>query len=392
MTTYHDIPPPSAEALQRSEALTQVIRQKIRDHQGSITFASFMELALYHPEFGYYQHPEFTLGKQGDFITAPEISPLFARSFARQYLEIAKVSGETDVLELGAGTGRFALDFLMELDHRHALPQRYFIYEISPALRAKQRSLLQVARPDLLSRVEWLTALPQEFSGTVIANEVLDAIPFHCFQINIDSVSERMVTIQDDQLTWQTAAPSSPHLRHEIEILQREYALMPDYQSEIQLPAMDMVRDLCRALKKGVILFADYGYGQREYYHPQRYEGTLSCFYQHRTHNNPLCYPGLQDITTHMDFTRVIATAAANGGEFCGFTTQAGFLLANGMLEMAQADESHLSAADAFKMHQAIKVLTMPTEMGDRVKVMAIGKGFSRELQGFSMLDRSRDL
>jgi SAM-dependent MidA family methyltransferase len=385
MTTYHDLPAPSAEMLARSHALSAVIRQTIQQHHGKISFADFMAAALYHPQYGYYQQQHFDLGKHGDFTTAPEISPLFARCAARQCRQIFATAIDDIILELGAGTGRFALDCLTELAAQQALPQRYFIYEISTALRKKQQQLFEAERPDLLSRIEWLTTLPSQFTGAIIANEVLDAIPFQCFQIENQRARERMVTISGDTFDWQIDNTSQLDLALACD-------LTDGYQSEIQPAAMQLVQQLCERLTSGVILLMDYGYGQREYYHPQRNQGSLTCFYQHRKHDNPFLYPGLQDITTHVDFTRVIETAAASGATLGGFTTQAGFLLANGLVEMAQADEEHLSEKDAFRMHQAIKSLTMPTEMGDVVKVMALTKNINLPLAGFSLLDRRRDL
>jgi SAM-dependent MidA family methyltransferase len=392
MTTYQDLPAPDENAVQRSKMLCAAIQQKIQQHKGKIPFSLFMELSLYHPELGYYQAQNFTLGRHGDFTTAPEISPLFAKCFARQYVQICQSQQLNTVLELGAGTGRFALDFLLALEVDHALPERYFIYEISTSLQQAQRALFAAERPDLLSRLEWIDALPAAFSGVVIANEVLDAIPFDCFEVVDGHGRARMVTTENDRFIWSTTTDSELAADEEVEKLIKEYALADGYQSEIHLPAMNLVRELCESLTKGVILLADYGYGQREYYHPQRNQGSLSCFYQHRLLHDPFLYPGLQDITAHVDFTRVIETAAGSGTALLGFTTQSAFLLANDLLAFAQAEEDHGSEADAFKLHQAIKVLTMPMEMGDRVKIMALGKHVDISLRGFTSLDRRRDL
>ena len=392
MTTYQDLPQPSADFLARSNALTQIIQRQIEQQNGNISFADFMDKALYHPEYGYYQRPEFTLGQTGDFTTAPEISPLFARCFARQCQQIFTLRVDHHVLELGAGSGRFALDFLTEMDKQQCLPERYFIYEISIALRQKQQQLFKAERPDLLSRIEWLTDLPKTFSGAIIANEVLDAIPFQCFQIEKHRAHSRVVTINKQQLDWQINATLPEDMQQEVETLVREYALTDGYQSEIHPAAMALVKQLSQLLTSGAMLLADYGYGQREYYHPQRAQGTLTCFYQHRKHSNPFLYPGLQDITTHVDFTRVIETAAENGAGLGGFTTQSAFLLANGLLDMAQELERTLSETENFRLHQSIKTLTMPMEMGDRIKVMAITKNIDTPLAGFTTLDRRRDL
>ncbi len=392
MKTYHELPAPLPEARARSHALSQIIKQKIQQHKGKITFADFMELALYHPEYGYYQNPRFELGRHGDFTTAPEISPLFAQCFARQCLPIFAALGESNILELGAGTGRFALDFLSQLEVLNVLPERYYIYEISDALREKQRSFIAAERSDLLSRVVWLTALPVAFSGVIIANEVLDAVPVNLFEIQHGHALERMIVLQNNEFAWQLQAPDSAVIQKEISKLRNEYALADGYQSEINLGATNLVHQLSSCLTKGVILFADYGYGQREYYHPQRTQGTLACFYQHHLHQQPLIYPGLQDITAHVDFTRVIETAANTGCNLLGYTTQSAFLLANDLLQHTKDAEENLSDKDVFHLHQAIKTLTMPMEMGDLIKIMAISRHFNETLAGFTTLDRRRDL
>jgi SAM-dependent MidA family methyltransferase len=392
MTTYHELTAPSEAALMRSESLREIIQQKIQQHNGQITFADFMQLALYHPTHGYYQNPDFEFGKQGDFTTAPEISPLFAYCFAKQCRQIFETLSQTNILELGAGSGRFALDILTHLEAIHALPDRYYIYEISTGLRNRQLTLLQKERPDLLARIEWLTELPVMFTGIIIANEVLDAIPFNCFQIDKQQSRERMVVMKENEFDWQVMAPSSMVVQTHIDALVQNYDLADGYQSEMNFNAMLLVKQLSTILANGVILLADYGYGQREYYHPQRNQGTIACFYKHHLHHQPLPYPGLQDITAHVDFTHVIETAADQGAQLSGFTTQSGFLLANGLLQEAQRLEAIATPAQAFQLHQAIKTLTMPTEMGDRVKIMAISKQVSIPLIGFATLDRRRDL
>lgn len=391
MKTYHDLPAPSQEKLANSAALCTIIKERIQAKNGWMPFADFMELALYHPQYGCYQRPDFRLGKHGDFTTAPEISTLFAECLLRQCLQVFESGIRPAILELGAGSGRLALNLLAGMDKLGAMPQQYFIYEISPALVSQQQTLLKSERPDLFNRVTWLSALPANFSGIILANEVLDAIPFHCFEIQNNLPRERGVTLSGDEFIWQTKTPAGI-LAAEAEKIYMDYTLPNGYQFELQLPAMSLVSQLTAALESGIIVFADYGYGRRELYHPERRQGTLTCFYQHRSHNNPLLYPGLQDITAHVDFTRVIETAADCGAELTGFTTQSAFLLGNGLLEIAATREQTLSASDTFAMHQEIKILTMPTEMGDIIKMMALSKNKRIPLNGFSMLDRRRDL
>lgn len=372
------------------EPLANIIREKIAANGGTLSFASFMELALYHPA-GYYFADDFQLGHEGDFTTAPEISPLFARCFANQCLQITKQINVSDILEIGAGSGAFACELLRSLAATGSPPDHYYIFDISPTLRKKQRDYLLAYCAQLIDRVIWLDKLPTHFSGTIIANEVLDALPVHCLQIQNNTVYERVVVVENEGFNW-TLQPATGSLLVAAEQLLNDCTLADGYQFEINLGLNDFIQSLANSLSSGVILLADYGYGRREYYHPERRNGTLSCFYQHRLHNNPLLLPGKQDITAHVDFTAVAEAAVAAGLEVIGFTTQSAFLLANGLMELAEQEESLLSESERFKLHQAIKTLTLPTEMGDVIKIMGLVKGQEPVLSGFALLNRLRDL
>lgn len=376
----------------RSNTLTQLIREKIKKDNGLISFASFMELALYHPEFGYYNAEGFDLGQHGDFTTAPEISPLFAKCFSKQCQQLFHYLETGNILELGAGTGRFASDVLLELERLGCLPEHYYIYEISIRLREKQQSFLKSTCQNLFNRITWLDKLPENFVGIIIANEVLDALPVHCFRIENNGIKERCVAWNKDQFVWKITSPLSHELTEKAMKIREQYEFYDCYESEINLRLPQFLQAVANALKQGVILFSDYGYGQRKYYHPERNKGTLTCFYQHRRHNNPLIYPGLQDITSHVNFTTVIESASESGCTLEGYTSQTAFLLACGLMELAAEEEKNLSPADEFKLHQAIKLLTLPTEMGERVKVMALGKNMDIPLLGFRLQDRRREL
>lgn len=395
MTTIYDLPKPGNSALERSRALSACIRQEIDKHKGAISFARFMELALYHPEWGYYNADTFTLGKHGDFTTAPEISPLFATCFVKPTQQIAHHLGTNQILELGAGTGQFAKDLLFALHQRGNLPQHYYIYEISVGLRKKQQVFLRTACPDFYSRIIWLDALPAHFVGCVIANEVLDALPVHCFRIDAKGIQERCVSWKNEEFAWESLLTTDAELTEKVLAIRDLYSLPDGYESEINLHMQSFIQSVSDSVDQGIIFFADYGYGQAEYYHPERNHGTLSCFYQHRHHANPLHLPGLQDITAHVDFSSVIEYAANRGCSLAGYTSQAAFLLACGLLDLAAEEERHLSPTDEFKLHHAIKLLTLPTEMGERIKVMALSKNMNnRELSlpGFGLHDRRREL
>jgi len=380
-------------AQQRSAALLEIIQQRIQQQpDGLLSFADYMQLALYHPELGYYCSPDFKLGRQGDFTTAPEVTPLFGRCVARQIAETMRRSTLDTVYELGAGSGKLAFDVLSELADLQQLPRHYYIYEISETLRSKQQGFLQTQCPQWMDRIHWLSELPASFEAIVIANEVLDALPVHCFEVEENDISERCVGIEEGALVWSNSKTKTPLLIQSATVLADEFSFMPGYQSEINLNLNHFLASICDKLTRGVILFLDYGYGRAEYYHPERARGTLTCFYQHHRHSHPLQLPGLQDITAHVDFTRVIEIADQHQCQLAGFTTQASFLFACGLMNMAKELEEHSDEVAQFELHQAIKTLSLPTEMGERIKVMGLTKNLNIEFTGFSLLDRCREL
>jgi SAM-dependent MidA family methyltransferase len=381
---------PLSESLMKahSEQLIQLIKHEILTGKKYISFAQFMQLALYAPGLGYYSAGAHKLGKQGDFITSPEISPLFAQCLATQCQQILHAMGGGDILELGAGTGKLAKELLLTLEKSNTLPNRYLILEVSADLRERQQTLLKNECPHLFSRIHWLDTL-EEISGIIIANEVLDALPVNCFQIENNKIVERSVAWQDNQFIWELTEPSTT-LSNAVELIQTECDLPNHYQSEINLLLPAWLTSIENTLKQGVLLFFDYGYGCREYYHPDRSQGTLMCYYQHQKQTDPFAFIGLQDITAHVNFTQVVETAMTAGLRLGGYTTQAAFLFACGLLELA--DNPSLSAIDQALQNRAIKTLTLPSEMGEAIKVMGLLKNMDLSLTGFSLHDRRRDL
>ncbi len=385
-------PNPEMHEKEHNEKLTAIIRQEIVKSGGALSFAQFMELALYAPGHGYYAAGKHKLGAGGDFLTAPEISPLFAKSIARQCQQIANELPSYDILEFGAGSGVFAKDLLLALEKRRALPEHYYILELSPDLRDRQQRLLQSECPQFFSRIQWLDQLPSSpIEGVIFANEVMDAMPVHVFHIQNDQIKERVVIWQNDQFCFASRAPETPGLKLQCEALRELYHLPNNYQSEVHLFLSAWINGVADVLKKGVILLIDYGYGRSEYYHPDRGMGTLMCYSHHRKHDNPLINVGLQDITAHVDFTTVIESADEASCKLAGFTTQAAFLTACGLLEIAE-EKNILSAKEKFQQAQDIKKLLFPSEMGEIIKVMALSKAWDVPLIGFLLLDRRRDL
>jgi SAM-dependent MidA family methyltransferase len=333
---------------------------------------------------------------------------------AQQTQSILSTLNEGDILEIGAGSGKFAKDLLLELEQRQALPKNYFIVEKSAGLRTQQQHLLKTDCAHLFERIHWLADLPTQnkMTGVIIANEVLDALPFHCFRIEEDGIKERCVIINPlsqrgspsafceaggfsipgtkNYFTWKTTEPITPALTQHVKHILEECPLGPGYESEVNLAIDQWIPQVANCLNKGVILLFDYGYGRREYYHPDRTHGTFMCFHQHQRHTDPFQWIGLQDMTAHVDFTAVIENAVSANLKLGGYTTQSSFLLACGLLDLA--NQPDLSTADQYQQNQAIKKLTLPSQMGELIKVMALTKDYKEPLIGFSLHDRSRNL
>ena len=342
-----------------------------------------MELALYAPGLGYYVAGATKLGAEGDFVTAPEISPLFGATLARQLAGVLDQSGG-DVLELGAGSGAMAAEVLRELQDMERLPRRYLILEPSPQLAQRQRDTLQKRHSALMDRVQWIGALPQDFTGAIIANEVLDALPVHLVAWRNNGVFERGVGWKHG-FVWSERMLPPGILRSAAEAIDAK----ADYVSEISLMAPALVRSLSAALRKGAVLLIDYGFGRREYYHPQRATGTLMCHYRHRAHDDTFFLPGLQDVTAHVDFTAIAETGIDSGMKLLGYTTQAQFLIncgITGLLEQHSTDP----ATTRFALTAGVQKLLSPAEMGELFKVIALGRGIDGPLIGFASGDKSR--
>ncbi|MGH8369705.1 MAG: class I SAM-dependent methyltransferase, partial [Gammaproteobacteria bacterium] len=316
-----DLPSPSTDALAHSERLRARIHAEIVSAGGAIGFDRFMELALYAPGLGYYSAGARKFGAAGDFITAPELSPLFSRCLAQQAGEVLQALGTGDILELGAGSGVMAADMLAELESSDRLPARYLILEVSADLRERQRETLQQRVPGLLGRVQWLDTLPESFTGLIVANEVLDALPVQRFRRDADGWSEYTVRLDGDAFVWNTRPPA-PELRDALAALEASLPspLAIGYSSELCLRLPAFIRALAGTLERGAMLFVDYGYPRAAYYHPDRSMGTLMCHYRQRAHDDPFLYPGLQDITAHVDFTAVAEAGVAKGLELAGYT------------------------------------------------------------------------
>lgn len=380
------LPIPNAEAQAHSQQLAALIQTKISQNAGWLSFADFMHMALYTPGLGYYSGGAKKFGLGGDFVTAPEISPLFAQTLANQ---VAQVLADTqgDILELGAGTGKLAADLLIALHALNQLPAQYCILEVSAHLRQIQLETLQnILPPSLVQRVVWLDALPQDFVGMILGNEVLDAISVHLIHNTAQGLCERGVAFNGD-FVWQDKSL----LTGDLFDLVKTHTLPDGYLTEVCPAASGLIASLAHSLKHGVIVMLDYGFSAREYYHPQRNLGTLMCHYQHYAHTEPLMYVGLQDITAHVDFTSIARAGVNSGLALSGFCTQAQFLMNCGILNLMSQVSAHDMAHYAPLAAAAQKLLS-PAEMGDLFKVIAFSKQLEEPLLGFASGDKSHTL
>ncbi len=380
------LPAPAKEALNHSNKLLGLIKQEILQQNNVISFARYMELALYAPGLGYYSAGSQKFGKQGDFVTAPEISPLFSRCLARQCQQVLELLEGGDILEVGAGSGVMAADLLLELERLACLPQQYFILEVSAELQQRQQQNLQQLIPHLYNRIHWLSAWPvKPLQGVILANEVLDAMPVHLFALENDDMWELGVAWRDEKLVLEKMVLSDLVFSRSVSQLRTDIlSEVSYYQSELNLWLYSWLSSLNKILAKGLILLIDYGFARAEYYHPDRSMGTLMCHYRHYAHSDPFWLPGLQDITAHVDFTAVAEAGYEAGLQVSGYTSQAAFLLACGLLTLAASNKP---LVEQLQTSQQIQKLTASHEMGELFKLIALTKEFEQPLIGFSLQD-----
>jgi len=380
-----DLPEPGAAARAQSERVTAHIRADMAAGAGCIPFSRYMDLALYAPGLGYYAAGATKLGAEGDFVTAPEMTPLFGKALATQVAAILAATRGREIVELGGGSGRLAADLLAALAERDALPSRYAILEPSPDLAMRQRDTLARDAPAHFARIGWIGALPEAIDGALIANEVLDAVPVAIVARRANAWLERGVTWDDARraFTW-ADRPADTRLAA---IAAGRFPPHGDYTSEINMAAEALVGDIGRRMTAGAALFIDYGFPAAEYYHPQREEGTLMCHYRHRAHGDPFAWPGLTDITAHVDFTAMAAAGERAGLAVAGFTAQAPFLLGCGILD-ALAATGAPETLDYIRAAASVQKLLAPSEMGELFKVLALAKSEAIAWPGFTLADR----
>jgi SAM-dependent MidA family methyltransferase len=393
------LPQPDVEAQSFSQALSAKIVAAIEANGGWIPFSEFMSLALYAPGLGYYSGGAHKFGAAGDFVTGPEMTPLFGQTLARTIAPLLAASHPI-LTEAGAGTGKLAADLLQALEAMNALPERYNILELSAELAARQRAHLVSTVPHLLDRVTWLQTLPEQLDGVVIGNEVLDAMPVelvHWQNGQGQRLGVSLETTGGGIKFIQTPRPADPELAARVSELAAKYNWPDDYTTEIPEAGPAWITTLAQKLTQGALLLIDYGFPRHEFYHHERTGGTLMCHYRHRAHPDPFYWPGLQDITAHVDFTAIAEAGFDAGMEVTGYCTQAGWLMDAGLLDLLAARQPmDYTQADAqwVRTQHAVQTLLSPAEMGEFFKVVLLTRGLPAGLRipGFLRSDRSHTL
>jgi len=400
------LPPPSPDALASSARLSRLIAQRIAAAGGWVGFDTYMQWALYEPGLGYYSGGSRKFGAEGDFVTAPELGPLFGTCIAAQCAQwFAHVP--RSILEFGAGSGALAAQVLTALEARGIGDVDYAIVELSGELRARQAATLAEHVPHLAARVRWLDAWPDTIRGVVLGNELLDAMPARVFGLAGSDVVECGVAVASAEssdagdpdagdsedaprLCWAerpAEAGFAQRVRARLAQAWDGPAQAHAYIGELGEQAEAWIRQLADRLVCGAVLLLDYGFPRHEFYHPQRHRGTLMCHYRHRAHTDPFLWPGLQDLTVHVDFTAIAESARGGGLDLLGYTTQARLLLDLGLLDEVQRSGAPGSAAYV-RATRAVHTLISDAEMGELFKAIAFGRGVPDDALGFRSADR----
>jgi SAM-dependent MidA family methyltransferase len=382
MSSYHpsnELPQPSSDQMDHSIQLIEKIIQHIEQAGGVISFEQYMQLCLYEPGLGYYSAGSTKFGAAGDFVTAPEISSLFGQCMANQAVQLFDQGLQRNMLEFGAGTGKLCVDIVKQLNALGCEWCAYHILEPSADLQQRQQQFLQQhLTPEDRSKIHWLTQLPENFNGLMLGNEVLDAMPVNIV-VKDQQWIELGVGFSEQKFQWLEYSRDSEAVQA-IRIIDQDDQLPRNYCTEMNLNYAPWCRSVMQSCQQAVLLLIDYGYPREQYYHAARNTGTLMCFYQHRAHPDPFIFPGLQDITAFVDFDAFADAASASGFKLLGMTSQAKFLMNNGLLDLLA--DTALKESEHLALAQQVKTLTLPGEMGDKFKVVGLQTGLDLQING----------
>lgn len=376
-----NLPTPDSLAEQSSLQLQHLIADAISQNNNWLSFHDYMEMAMFAPQLGYYTGGSHKIGSAGDFVTAPSLTPLFGLTLARQMEPLLRQTAG-NVYEFGAGTGELAVSLLAGI-HPDAL-QHYYIVDVSPELKQRQLALIQAQQPQHADKVVFLESLPEQFDGVIVGNEVLDAMPCEVVRWHSDGIKQMGVAINDGHFTWQERDLQDAFVLAAAQRLQPETR---PFTSELHLSQSAFIATLAQRLQRGAIIMVDYGFDESQYYHPQRSMGTLIGHYRHHVVDDPFFWPGLMDLTCHVNFTAMAQAAVDNDLDLIGYTSQAHFLFNLGITDVLLQLHPNVQSADYLQAAAAMQKLVAPHEMGELFKVMAMGKGVDVDWQGFAVGD-----
>ncbi len=381
-----EMPTPSVEEQRRSQQCAQLIADEIKQQKAPISFERYMQLCLYADKIGYYESASEIFGEKGDFTTSPERSDFFAAAFAEHINKINPQLGEFSLIEIGAGSGKFAADLIQAMEQNNCSPACYYIVEKSAALRQRQKLYLSELQLDC--DIQWIEEVTTAIdSAIVIANEVLDALPVKLLSVQKNNIFERCVTLDDDgdfQFVDVAADENlSAVMRERLPstVLNNNKSA---YRCDVNLLLDDFIEQIASFVNQGIFFYIDYGYARSEYYHEPRSMGTLICHYRHVANEQPLLWPGLQDISCNVDFTALAESSVRCGLSINAYSTQAHFLLASDALEKLNTQNQD---AQTFAQQAEIKRLMMPAEMGERFQVMVLTKNIEFSANQFTNRD-----
>ncbi len=389
-----DLPELTDDERAHSARLAHLLSEKIKE-KGYLPFSEYFAECLYHPELGYYTGTLPKFGRSGDFVTAPMISPYFSYCYANQIAEVLALCEEPSILEVGAGTGIMAADILTQLKTIDALPKHYYIVEISESLRERQKAHIENQHPDLIDRIIWLNEPPTEsWQGCIIGNEIVDALPVERFTLKNGEAFYADVGFDEETQSFITVTERQDKVLQDFisELAEKNIVLPNGYLSEFCPMVKSWLSNLTQNLSKGAVILVDYGYSRAQYYMQERVEGTLIAHFKHRVHNSWELFQGLQDLTANVDFTLLAEAGIESGLDYLGYTSQAYFLYGNGLEAMLTEAKEHAEDLEWYKIAQSIQILVMPAEMGERFKVLALGRNIELEPQGFALYDMGQQL
>ena len=374
-----NLPVPNHDEKNISDLALNEIKQKIKSNDGKISFSKFMHHALYAPDLGYYSGKSEKFGKSGDFITAAEESGILGRIIAKQCSIILNEMPDASIIEYGPGSGALAVSILKQLLQMNLKPRAYYLVDVSEDLIERQKNRILTELPEIYDSVVWISEIPEGFSGIVIGNEVIDSMPFERFLISDKRILQFFVAIEDEELVYELESANFEIKKYvkQIESKIGKY-LCDGFISEISFKGRDWINEISLKLNQGMVILLDYGTSRSEYYSDDNNKGWMHCHFKHHKHFEPLIYPGIQDITTWVDFSLISETAKANGMMIDAYLTQAQFIINNGIEDEFLGFES-MDIKKQMELTRQIKLLTLPDKMGSNFKCLVMTKNFLKK-------------